>query len=90
MYPTTGQGGSQSLEDVCALGIILSSLPSKSELEPRLKIMENLRKERASLIQALSGVVFGTEEEFAKARPWHRINQSGIKNAEQHMEFLFG
>jgi salicylate hydroxylase len=90
MYPTTGQGGSQSLEDVAALGVLLSSLASKHDINQRLQIFERLRKDRMSVVQALSGVVFGKEEEFAKERPWHMINKTGIRSGEDHLDFLYG
>ena len=90
MLPTTGQGGSQSLEDVCALGILFSNLNAKSDVADRLKIMEKLRKERSISIQSISGLVFGTEEAFGKAKPQHRIHSLGIKSPEDHMKFIYG
>ncbi len=90
MYPTTGQGGSQSLEDVAALGVLLSSLSSKHDITQRLSIFEKLRKDRMTIVQALSGVVFGKEEEIAKERPWHMINKTSIRSGEDHVEFLYG
>lgn len=89
MYPTTGQGGSQSIEDVGCLGILLSDLQSPNELESRLKLYEKLRKPRASTVQALSGIVYGTEEVFRKTRPWHPINKTPIKNLDDHVDFLY-
>jgi salicylate hydroxylase len=91
MFPTTGQGGSQSLEDVCALGILLDSdtLQSKDEINGRLEVYERLRKERMAVVQGMSGVTFGFEERFARERPWHVINQVGIKSGEEHLSYLY-
>lgn len=77
------------MEDIGALGILLSSLGSKSELESRLKLFEEIRKERVTVVQALSRVVFGTEEDFATPRPWHIINKAELATTEKHMKFLF-
>jgi salicylate hydroxylase len=89
MFPTTGQGGSQSLEDAGALGVLLSHLPSKADLPSRLQMYEKLRKDRTAVIQMLSGLVFGTEEEWVRDRPGHFIQRTGIRTTEDHLEFLY-
>lgn len=93
MYPTTGQGGSQSLEDVCALSILLNSatLQSKSadEIQKRLETYEKLRKGRMSVVQGMSGIIFGFEETVAKQRPWHVVNKVGIRSMEDHARYLW-
>lgn len=50
----SGQGGGQSIEDAAALGVLLSDLKSKSEIQQRLRAFETLRLKRASAIQILS------------------------------------
>lgn len=89
MYPTTGQGGSQSIEDIGCLGVLLSNLDSCAELPTRLQLYQQLRKPRIGTVQALSGIVYGTEERIAESRPKHPINKAGIKNLEDHVEFLY-
>jgi salicylate hydroxylase len=89
MFPTTGQGGSQSLEDVGALGILLSNIQHKSVLPDILQIYEKLRKERMTVVQGTSGITFGYEDTFARERPWHIINAAGIKSGEDHLKYLY-
>jgi len=93
MFPTTGQGGTQSLEDVCALSILLhsDSLRSrgKGEVEDRLRVYEGLRKQRMSVVQATSGITFGDEERLARARPGHVMVRAGIRNGEEHVSYLY-
>lgn len=89
MYPTTGQGGSQSIEDAGCIGVLLSNLDSRAEVESRLQVYQKLRKPRIDTVQALSGIVYGTEEYFAKSRPRHAINRTSIRNLEDHVNFLY-
>ncbi|KAE8446551.1 hypothetical protein EG329_011883 [Mollisiaceae sp. DMI_Dod_QoI] len=63
MFPTTGQGGSTTMEDIGALSILFSSnantspypLTSASQLTERLKLFEKIRKERTGLVMGMSG-----------------------------------
>ena len=77
------------MEDAGALGTLLSHLPSASSLPERLQIFERLRKERTTVIQMLSGLIFGQEEDWVRDRPEHFIQRTGIKSAEDHLEFLY-
>ncbi|KAK2741931.1 hypothetical protein FQN57_005490 [Myotisia sp. PD_48] len=61
MFPTTGQGGCQSIEDAGALGVLLSELPDVNQLSERLKLFEQVRRGRASTMQAMSSTFFGAE-----------------------------
>lgn len=88
MFPTTGQGGSQSLEDVAALGVLLSSITSISSLLHLLGLYSRIRKDRMAIVQATSPVIYGTEEMFIMARPEHVMNKLGIGSGEKHLEFL--
>lgn len=89
MLPSTGQGCCQSLEDVGALGIHLINLPDKSEISRRLEIMTELRKDRETTIQYLSGIWTGQEEDFRKANPRHWIHKTSIKTGRDHVKFLY-
>lgn len=89
MFPTTGQGGSQSLEDVAALGILLSSITSISSLPHLLELYSSIRKDRMAIVQATSAVIYGTEEMFVKARPQHIMNKLGITSGEAHLKFFY-
>lgn len=88
MFPTTGQGGAQGIEDAGALGVLLTSLTSTSHLGSRLGLFEELRKERIGVVQALSPLVFGMEEEFAEAKPNHPVVKMGITTTAKHMQYF--
>jgi salicylate hydroxylase len=53
MLPHQGQGGAQAIEDSVALGIALTGC-TPSDLEARLKVFENVRMNRASVMQVFS------------------------------------
>lgn len=44
------------IEDGAALGIVLANVTNRSQIEERLAMYENLRRNRASAIQILSNV----------------------------------
>jgi 2-polyprenyl-6-methoxyphenol hydroxylase-like FAD-dependent oxidoreductase len=85
MFPTTGQGACQSLEDAAALGIFLNDLRCKTDLHTRLHMFQTLRSERVMSVHAMSSVLVGQEtrmnEKLAKALP-------GGKLFSGHMEHL--
>ncbi|KAL2062874.1 hypothetical protein VTL71DRAFT_5946 [Oculimacula yallundae] len=90
MFPTTGQGGSQTIEDVGALSVLFSGIYTLSALEERMRVYERVRKERAATVASMSGIIFGREAEFADRRgKKHRIWKTGIRNGEQHAAFLY-
>lgn len=89
MEPTTGQGGSQGLEDAGALAVFLSNIISKDEIPHRLELLGKMRGERTAKVVALSGVRLGEEEIIRKNYPRHPISRSSIKNAAEHIAFLY-
>ncbi|KFZ08897.1 hypothetical protein V502_09068 [Pseudogymnoascus sp. VKM F-4520 (FW-2644)] len=89
MEPTTGQGGSQGLEDAGALAVFLSNISSKSEIPHRLELLSKIRGERTAKVVALSGVRPGEEEIIRKNYPRHPISRSSIKNGVEHIAFLY-
>ncbi|KAL2801669.1 hypothetical protein BJX63DRAFT_438599 [Aspergillus granulosus] len=66
MFPTTGQGACQCLEDAAALGILLSRLASSSDLSRRLELFQELRSNRVVEIHALSSVLLGREAQLGE------------------------
>jgi len=60
MLPHHGQGGAQGMEDGLALGLVLHGVMDASQIEERLAIYENVRRNRAASIQILSN--FGYDE----------------------------
>ena len=89
MLPSTGQGCCRGLEDVGALGILLSNLPVKSEILWRLEIMTELWKDRETTIQYLSGIRMEQKDEFRKANPRHWNHKTSIKTGRDHVKFLY-
>jgi salicylate hydroxylase len=89
MEPTTGQGGSQGLEDAGALAVFLSNIGNRDEIPRRLELLAKMRGERTEKVVALSGVRLGEEEDIRKNYPRHPINRSSIKNGVEHIAFLF-
>ncbi|CZR56403.1 uncharacterized protein PAC_06291 [Phialocephala subalpina] len=98
MFPTTGQGGSQTLEDIGALSLLFStnsstSLPSPypltspAQMHQRPNLFSKIRKERMGLVMGMSGCVFGREAEFVKKKPWLK---TGIESGEEHTRILYG
>lgn len=90
MEPTTGQGGSQGLEDAGALAVFLSNIGSKDEIPRRLRLLEKLRMERTVTVVTLAGIRLGEEETIRKFYPRHPINRSHIKTGIEHFDFLYG
>jgi hypothetical protein len=72
------------MEDAGALGTLLSHLPSKSSLPERLHIAK-LRKERTTVIQMLSGLIFGQEADWVRDKPGHFIQRTGIRSGDDHI-----
>ena len=54
MWPRQGQGAAQSIEDAATLGILMSGLNNQSDVPERLKLFNQLRVRRTSIIQLLS------------------------------------
>lgn len=89
MFPTTGQGGSQTIEDVGALSILFQDITSTRMLQERMRLYEKVRKERTEIVMSLSAILYGTEKEFADKRPWHGIWKTGIRSGVDHIRFLY-
>lgn len=66
MFPTTGQGACQSLEDAAALGIVLSELKCKSDLATRLQTFQKLRHDRVMAVHTMSSVLVGQETRISE------------------------
>ena len=63
MLPFGGQGANQAIEDAGALGSVLDDLQDISVLSERLAMFQQIRLNRASMIQTLSSVRVGRELE---------------------------
>ncbi|GKT44440.1 FAD-dependent monooxygenase OpS4 [Colletotrichum spaethianum] len=89
MLPHQGQGGAQGIEDGVALGIALAGAEIK-DVESRLRVYEDIRRNRASVMQIFSNA--GQEEpeliqeEAAKYIPVDKVP----KNPEDFFAYNFG
>ncbi|KAK2871696.1 hypothetical protein FQN49_002927 [Arthroderma sp. PD_2] len=87
MYPTTGQGGCQSIEDAGALGVLLGDLTSLSEIPDRLALFDRLRRTRASTMQAMSSTVFGSEQNVHR-RMWKYLPSGGpFRSTQEYQDY---
>jgi len=78
MLPHIGQGAAQSIEDAAILGVLCSELPDASAIPERLKLFENVRKQRVSAIQILSRPPVGvnsTEQVTAELRAYFPVGK---------------
>lgn len=57
-----GQGGCQAIEDGAALGVLLADSKPGDNIEPRLALVESVRKWRTSTIQYMSNVAQDQQE----------------------------
>lgn len=63
MLPFGGQGSNQAIEDGGALGYLLKGVECAAAIPARLKLFDQVRRNRASRVQTLSKVRIGKEEE---------------------------
>lgn len=64
MFPTTGQGACQCLEDAAALGVFLEN--TQTDLSTRLQLFQGFRRNRVVPVYAMSGVLLGQESRMDK------------------------
>jgi salicylate hydroxylase len=88
MLPFTGQGGSQGIEDSGALGVLFRDIENMEEIAERLKLVDDLRRERTAIFQSLAGVHIGLEAQFAKDNPAHLIHKTNIRSPETNLEYM--
>ncbi|KAG4427866.1 hypothetical protein IFR05_016654 [Cadophora sp. M221] len=90
MFPTTGQGGSQTMEDIGALAVLFKGIYTLSGSGERMRLFERVRKERAATVMSMSGILFGREAEFAQKKgEKHRIWETGIRSGVEHATYLY-
>ena len=88
MLPFTGQGGSQAIEDAGALGVLFQNIKSKEEVGERLRLVEEVRRERTAIFQSMAGIKMGSEDMFARENPGHLIHKTNVRSAVGHLEFM--
>lgn len=88
MLPFTGQGGGQGIEDAGALGVLFRDIRSREEVEERLRLVEEVRRDRTAIFQSMAGIPLGSEARFAMGNPDHPIHKAGITSPERHLEYM--
>lgn len=84
MLPFGGQAANQAIEDGGALGVLLSAVNNDAEMLERLRIFENLKKNRTSIVQILSSVRIGRENEVEqKLQPFAQTVSEGREILKQ-------
>ncbi|KAL4738355.1 hypothetical protein BDV11DRAFT_216017 [Aspergillus similis] len=88
MLPHQGQGGAQAIEDGAALGEIFAGIqevPTKDEINDRLKVFEKVRLRRVSAMQVLSDA--GQDRVFEVRERAQQYMPEGVKVPSSQQEF---
>ncbi len=78
MLPHMGQGAAQSIEDAAALGVLLRGISAEGthkdseSIDARLKLFEDIRKDRVTGIQILSEVPVGEDDYATVQKKWEK------------------
>nr|A0A8K1Y6D8.1 RecName: Full=FAD-dependent monooxygenase phomE; AltName: Full=Phomopsin biosynthesis cluster protein E [Diaporthe leptostromiformis]BDA39137.1 flavin-dependent monooxygenase [Diaporthe leptostromiformis] len=84
MLTFQGQGGGQAIEDGAALGILLDNVHDRGEIEERLQLFEQIRRNRGSALQILSNtnppVPQSVRDAAAEYLPGHRLSSTDDVN----------
>ncbi|KAF8848702.1 salicylate hydroxylase [Acephala macrosclerotiorum] len=89
MLPHQGQGGAQAIEDSVALGMILSNCTPKV-LEERLKLFEDIRIKRGSVMQIFSNAGQDEPEKIRKDAAKFISAEEVPKTPEEFFRYNFG
>jgi 2-polyprenyl-6-methoxyphenol hydroxylase-like FAD-dependent oxidoreductase len=93
MFPTTGQGACQCLEDAAALGVFLDHLETKAGLIARLQLFQGFRRKRVVAVHATSGFLPGQEsritEQMAKLLPGGKPLSSPVDTLEMSNRYAY-
>lgn len=92
MQPTFGMGASFSIEDAGVLGVVMDGVKDPREVEERLKLWEDLRWKRDSLMQCFSDMnrmdVYEVSEEtkgkirelWPEENEWPELTRPGVND----------
>ena len=79
MLPFGGQGSNQAIEDAGALGQILQDMKDPGELPKRLNLYEEIRLKRTSMVQIMSRVRVGREQEVCEElKSYANVGEHGL------------
>ena len=83
------QGGAQAIEDGAALGILFDQLQDKECIEARLRLFEQVRRNRASAVQTLSNCSPPAPQSVLDAAASYLTDGSRLENMGDVNEFLW-
>ncbi|KAK1977169.1 salicylate hydroxylase [Colletotrichum cereale] len=89
MLPHQGQGGAQAIEDGAALGIALAGAGAK-DVESRLRVYGDIRRNRASVMQIFSNAGQEESELIREEAAKYMSADTVPKNPEEFFAYNFG
>ncbi|KAI4209663.1 MAG: hypothetical protein LQ351_007417 [Letrouitia transgressa] len=90
MLPFGGQAANQAIEDGGALGVLLSDVNDNTEIPQRIRVFESVKKDRTSIIQILSSVRIGRENEVKEKLRSFAHSESEIPTTfNERIEYAF-
>ena len=83
------QGGNQAIEDGAALGVLLDQVYGKETIEPRLRLFEQVRRNRGSSIQILSNHTPPAPQSVLDAAAKYLPDGKTLENTNDINEYMF-
>jgi salicylate hydroxylase len=84
-----GQGGGQAIEDGAALGILFGQLQDKDAIEDRLRLFEQVRRNRGSALQILSGINPPVPQSVRDAAAAYLPDGKRLDSTDEVNEYVF-
>jgi salicylate hydroxylase len=84
-----GQGGGQAIEDGAALGVLFDQLHDKGAIEDRLQLFEQVRRNRGSALQILSGTNPPAPQSVRDAAAEYLPDGKKLDSTDEINEYVF-
>ncbi|KAI4246724.1 MAG: hypothetical protein L6R40_001753 [Gallowayella cf. fulva] len=89
MLTFQGQGGGQAIEDGAALGVLFDQLHDKGAIEDRLQLFEQVRRNRGSALQILSGTNPPVPQSVRDAAAEYLPDGKKLNSTDEINEYVF-
>ncbi|KAG8527708.1 uncharacterized protein KY384_007862 [Bacidia gigantensis] len=89
MLTFQGQGGGQAIEDGAALGVLFDQLSDKAAIEDRLQLFEQVRRNRGSALQILSGINPPAPQSVRDAAAEYLPDGKKLDSTDEINEYVF-
>ena len=89
MLPFQAQGGNQAIEDGAALGALLDQVTDKQTMEMRLRLFEQVRRNRGSSLQILSNAAHPAPQSVRDAAAKYLPDGKKLDSPEDVNEYLW-